>query len=116
MQNNPGWRGASIFTFFLAFLVLLGGRVLDGAQEREDDASLRVDAYRRHHHLAGTLHDVGAGEEHGVHVGALFDLIRLTSEGRLIDFEIVALNDNAICGQKIAIFDLESMEKMLRKM
>ena len=45
------------------------------------------------------LHNVGARQEHRVSVGALRHLIRLTSQGRLIDFEIVALNNNAISGQ-----------------
>ena len=45
------------------------------------------------------LHNMGARQEHRVSVDALRDLIRLTSQGRLIDFEIVALNNNAISGQ-----------------
>ena len=45
------------------------------------------------------LHNMGARQEHRVIVDALRHLIRLTSQGRLIDFEIVALNNNAVSGQ-----------------
>ncbi len=69
-----GW-----LTCFLAFLVLLAGLVLDGAEEREDDAGLGVDPDGGDDALAGPLHDVGAGEEHGVHVDPLLDLVGLAS-------------------------------------
>ena len=42
------------------------------------------------------LHNMGARQKHRVSVDALRHLIRFTSQGRLIDFEIVALNNNAI--------------------
>ena len=34
--------------------------------------------------LAAALHDVGAGEDHGVHRGALLHLVRLASQAALV--------------------------------
>lgn len=47
-----------------------------------------------------------ARQEHGVAFRAFFDLVRLTGEGRLVDFEIVALQNNAVCWQEVTIFNL----------
>ena len=64
-------------TFFGPLLLLLVGLLLDGAEQGEDDACLRVDADGRDDDLAAALHDVRAGEHHGVAVGALLHLVRL---------------------------------------
>lgn len=64
-------------TFFGALLLLLVCLLLDGAEQGEDDAGLRVDADGRDDDLAAALHDVRAGEHHGVELGALRHVVRL---------------------------------------
>jgi hypothetical protein len=95
-----------LLTCFCPLLVLLVRLLLNGAKQGEDDAGLRVDADGGHDHLPAALHDMRAGEYHGVAVDALFDLVGLAGEGRLVNFEIVALEDDAVGGQQIAVLNL----------
>lgn len=49
---------------------------------------------------------MGTRQEHWVDVSPFLDLVRLTGEGRLVDFEIVALDNNAIGRYEVTIFNL----------
>ena len=52
---------------------------------------------------------MGARQEHWVDISPFLDLVRLAGEGRLVDFEIVALDDNAIGRNEVAILDLNDV-------
>lgn len=69
-------------------VVLLLAVGLSGTEQCHDDTSLRVNTNGSDEHLSAALHDMGAGEEHGL-IGALLDQIRLAGERRLVDLEIV---------------------------
>ncbi len=46
---------------------------------------LRVDPDSCDENLAAALHDVGAGEDHGVHRRPLLNLVRLTRQAALVN-------------------------------
>lgn len=69
----------------LLHLADLGLLLIDGgAQQREDDARLRVDADRGHDDLAGALHHVRAGQHHRIVGLALLDVIGLAGQRRFV--------------------------------
>ena len=52
---------------------------------------LWVDPNGRDEHLAAALHDVGAGEDRGVHRNSLLNLVRLTGEAALVNLHTVVV-------------------------
>ena len=82
--------------------------MIGGAEQGHDDAGLRADADGGDEHLAAALHDVRAGEEHGP-VDVLLDEVRLAGETRLVDLEIVGLEDEAVGGYGVAVEDLANV-------
>ena len=96
MRGRCRGREAALVTCFLSLLLLLAGLVLDGAKQGEDNAGLGVDSDRSDDTFARPLHDMRPREEHGVAVRPLLDLIGLAGKGRLVDFEIVALQYDAV--------------------
>ena len=80
------------------------------AEKSEDDTGLRVDTDGRYDHPPASFHDVCTGEQHRISSFALFDLIRFARHGRLVHFQVVALNEDAIGRQQIAVFHLHIIE------
>lgn len=115
-------------------LHLLDGLLLlidSSAEERKDDASLRVDTDRCYNHFSTALHHMRSRENHRIEFFALLHVIRLARERRFVDLEkeafkvqslllstfnlfishlkIIALNQYAIGGQQVTIFDLANI-------
>lgn len=101
---------ADDLTSFGPDFILFGGLILNRSEQREDDSGLRVDSHCRDHDLSAALHDVGPRKNHGVAVDALLHVIRFARERGLVHFEIIALENHAIGGKQIAVFDLEEKE------
>jgi hypothetical protein len=78
-------HAALTFLHLLDFLLLL---INGGAQQGEDDTSLRVDADSGDQHFTAALHDVCAGQDHRIECFAFFHMIRFASQRGLINLQL----------------------------
>ena len=92
----------------------MGGTTLRGRctslEKREDDSGLGVDSDGGDDHLSRAFHYVGAGQQHRTALfDAFLDVIRFARERRLVDLEIVGLEQNAVGRDRVSVLHLTNV-------
>ncbi len=94
---------------FVALLLLrcltLFVATLGGAQQRHDYPRLRVYAHSGDQHFGTALHHLGAREQHRPRHTLLY-LVRLASHARLVQLQVIGLDDQAVRRHQVTIEDL----------